>query len=96
MKGALKKEQLDPGQRVFSDQYVSSVPGRNFNGRGQTQSQLLYKGGTVFADATSSYISLHHQVGFTATETICSKLAFERESSLVGNTIKGYHTDNGV
>ena len=31
----LKAEQLTPGQRIFSDQYVTSVPGRNFNGRGQ-------------------------------------------------------------
>ena len=31
-KGVLKTEQLEPGQRVFSDQYVSSKEGRNFTG----------------------------------------------------------------
>ena len=95
-KGATKRDQLIPGQRVFSDQYVSSAPGRNYNGRGQTQSSLTYKGGTVFADAASSYISIHHQMGFTATETISSKIAFEREASSVGVSVSQYNTDNGV
>ena len=31
-KGVLKKEQLIPGQRVFSDQFMSSVDGKNFTG----------------------------------------------------------------
>ena len=31
-RGILKAEQLMPGQRVFSDQYVSSVEGKNFTG----------------------------------------------------------------
>ena len=94
--GATKREQLRPGQRVFSDQYVSSVPGRNYNGRGQSQSRLSYKGGTIFVDAASSYMSIHHQLGFTANETIRSKLIFEREASLLGNKVDSYTTDNGV
>ena len=84
------------GKRIFLDQYVSSVEDKNFNGRGQTQSQLTYKGGTIFVDAASSYISIHHQLGFTATETIRAKIAFEREAAFVGNQITGYNTDNGV
>ena len=95
-RSATKRDQLFPGQRIFSDQYVSSVPGRNYNGRGQSQSQLTYKGGTVFADAASSYISLHHQMGFTAHETILSKIAFEREAFTVGVNVSEYNTDNGV
>jgi len=61
-KDSTKREQLIPGQRIFSDQYVSSTPGRNYNGRGKTQSPLTYKAGTVFADADSSYLFLHHQL----------------------------------
>ena len=57
---------------------------------------LSYKGGTIFADASSSYISIYHQIGFTAVETICSKLIFEREAASVGNEIQSYNTDNGV
>ena len=95
-KGILKREQLSPGDRIFSDQYVSSTLGKNFNGRGQQQSNLSYKGGTIFCDAASGYIYLQHQVSFTSTETVCSLLTFERESAQVGVTIKGYNTDNGV
>ena len=95
-RGKLTQEKLTPGQKVFSDQYVSSVAGRNFTGRGHSQTNIHYKGGTVFVDAASSFMSLHHQVGFTAMETISSKLAFEREASTVGNTIQSYTTDNGV
>ena len=95
-KDKLKREQLIPGQRVFSDQYVSSVSGRNYTGRGHAQTQLMYKGGTVFVDAASSYMSIHHQIGFTAVETIKSKLVFEREAASVGNQVKEYNTDNGV
>jgi hypothetical protein len=95
-KDSTKREQLIPGQRIFSDQYVSSAPGRIYNGRGQNQSSLTYKGGTVFADAASSYISLHPQVGFTATETIKSKIAFEREATTFGAKVQQYNTDNGM
>ena len=92
----LKQEQLSPGQRIFSDQHVSSVHGRNFNGRGQCQTGADFKGGTVFCDAASSFISIHHQVGFTGHETVRSKLTFEREASAVGNTIQSHNTDNGI
>ena len=92
----LKRNQLEPGNRVFSDQFISSVPGRNFTRRGYSQSALSYKGGTIFADDASSYISIHHQVGFTAQETIHSKIIFEREAGHIGNVITEYNTDNGV
>ena len=95
-KGSLKREQLIPGQRMFSDQLVCSTPGRHCNGRGQPLSTLPHRGGTVFCDAASGYISLHHQVSFTAHETQQSMLSFERESAAVGVEVKGYNTDNGV
>jgi hypothetical protein len=56
----------------------------------------MYKGGTVFVDAASSFMSIHHQIGFTAVETIKSKLVFEREAASVGNQVQQYNTDNGV
>ena len=94
--GVLKREQLTPGQRIFSDQYVTSVPGKNFNGRGQQHGHLHYKGGTIFYDAASSYMSIHHQVSFTSHETIQSMMSFERECHSVGIKVQGYNTDNGV
>jgi hypothetical protein len=79
--GILKAEQLQLGQHVFTDQYGSSTEGCNFTGQCHTQTSLAYKDGTIFCDAASSFISIHHQVGFTATETIRSKLTFEREAT---------------
>ena len=95
-RGVLKRNNLAPGDRIFSDQFVSSVPGKNFNGRGQQSANHSYKGGTIFGDAATGYLSIKHQLGFTASETITSLLAFERESTEVGVHIKGYNTDNGV
>ena len=94
--GCLKREQLVPGQRIFSDQYVSSLPGKHFNGRGHLNSTRGFKGGTIFCDAASGFMSIHHQQSFTGHETIQSMLAFERESAEIGVFIHGYNTDNGV
>ena len=95
-KGVLKREKLDPGDLIFSDQYVSSVVGKHFNVRGHLNTRLGFKGGTIFCDASSTYISLHHQQSFTAHETTESMISFEREAAEIGVAIKGYNTDNGV
>ena len=95
-KSSLEREQLIPGERVFSDQLVCSTPGRHCNGRGQQIGNLPCKGSTVFCDAASSTIRIFHQVSFTGGETQKSMLSFERESAAVGVTIKGHNTDNGA
>ncbi len=94
--GALSKNKLQPGDLVFSDQYESRVPGRVFNARGTKVNSEKYCGGTLFCDAATGLISVHHQISLTAMDTIQSKLKFEREAFVVGHTIKAYHTDNGV
>ena len=53
-------------------------------------------GGTIFYDSASKYVDMEHQIGFTASETVVSKLSFERRASHVGIDIKEYRTDNGV
>ena len=63
---------------------------------GQQSANHSYKECTIFCDAATGYLSIKHQLGFTASETITSLLAFERESAEVGVHIKGYNTDNGV
>jgi hypothetical protein len=93
--GALSKDQVSPGQRIFVDQYESRSPGRTFASKGASSS-LKYVGGTLFYDAASGYISIQHQHGFTASETIQAKIKFEQEASQSGVTISAYHTDNGV
>ncbi len=96
-KGILKCEKLERGERIFSDQYASpTVAGRNYNLRGQMQSTLSFKGGTIFCDCATGFIFLRHQVSFTGMETANSMMALEREASSLGFAIKGWHTDNGV
>ena len=94
--GILKQDKLKPGDLVFTDQYVSSLPGQYFNTRSQSSSQHEYRGGTLFADAASGYIYIVNQVGFTADETIAAKLRFEREAQSIGVQVKQYSSDNGV
>ena len=87
---------LEPGDMVFSDQFESRLEGRVFTYKGASPKAEKYKGGTIFCDAASSYISVHNQTSFTAEETVLSKLKFEREEMGVGVDIKRYCTDNGV
>ena len=94
--GALSKKKLQPGDLVFTDQYESSMPGRYYNDKGQMNVHHQYAGGTIFYDVASKFIYLGHQVGFTAEETVMTKMDFEREALGVGVTIKKYSSDNGV
>jgi hypothetical protein len=41
-------------------------------------------------------MSVHHQVTLNATDTINSKIAFEREAQDLGVLIESYQTDNGI
>ncbi len=93
---SLKRDKLEPGDLVFTDQYVSKLEGRVFTYKGASLRAEKYKGGTIFCDAESSFISIHNQTSFTEDETILSKLKFERDSMGVGVVIKRYCTDNGV
>ncbi len=51
--GILKADNLKPGELIFSDQYVSSTPGRVFGRRGASISSQKYCGGTLFVDAAT-------------------------------------------
>ena len=92
----LKVGKLERGQLVFSDQYVCSQPGKNYNHRGQEMRNQQFNGGTIFCDSATGFVYIQHQVGFTASETITAKLNFEREADHLGTKIKEYRTDNGV
>ena len=56
----------------------------------------VYKGGTNFCDSASIKISVHHQVLFTAEETIMSNIKFEREAMGAGVPVDRYFMDNGI
>ena len=94
--GNLLKNNLNPGDCVFSDQLESSVRGRLFHTAGREPDKDRYCGATVFVDAASSYIHTELQVTFNASDTIVAKDNFEKELDHLGVTVKSYHTDNGI
>jgi hypothetical protein len=47
-------------------------------------------------DAASQYVHVTHQISFTASETIASKMRFEGEALTHGVQVLSYHTDNSV
>ena len=92
----MKADKLNPGELIFSDQYVSSVPGRVFGRRGASIASQKYCVGTLLYDASSGKIRVVHQVSLNAHETVAAKLTFEKEDLQVGVSVSNYQTDNGV
>ena len=88
----IRKEDLDPGQRVSIDQYQSTTPGRRLGSKGKEKKKFC--GGTLFYDHSTGYIDARHQVSLNAGETVQSKDRFEQVMADVGRKVKSYHTDN--
>jgi hypothetical protein len=91
--GALKLDQLKPGQTIFCDQLESRVRGRLLHTAGREPTSSRFCGTTVFCDAASNYIHVEHQVTLNASDTINSKLCFERTEKEMGVTVDAYHTE---
>ena len=51
---------------------------------------------TRSTDVDFGRVTVYNQVGFTAEETVESKLRYERDALAEGVHIKAYNTDNGV
>jgi hypothetical protein len=92
----LKQGDLIPGQRISVDHYQSAVPGRLYSSRGSTTASNKFHGGAIFVDHASGRVSLVHQVSLSGSDTVKSKLHFEREADESGVVVQSYHTDNGV
>ena len=94
--GNINKNQLVPGDQVSMDHFVVRTNGRRLNTKGREHVDKMFKGGTIFSDAASGKIVLKFQVSLKASETIQSKMEFERTANSYGVRIKKYRTDNGV
>lgn len=90
----LKRNNLQPGDAVSIDQYVSALPGRLPHTKGKEKAKDRYTGGTIFVDHASTKIFVKHQVSLNAGETVMAKKAFEREAFSNGVIIQQYHADN--
>jgi GAG-pre-integrase domain/Zinc knuckle len=94
--GALKQDDLFPGQKVSVDHFVCSTKGRLPNTYGKEDPKLQYSGGAIFVDHASGYTYIHHQVSLTTHATIESKEAFEAFCRDHGVVVSEYLSDNGT
>ena len=94
--GALKKEDLFPGQAISVDHFVCSTTGRLYESRGQSKDNEKYVGGLIFVDHASGFIHIEFVISLNATETIAAKQRFERTMMSQGVTIVSYQADNGT
>jgi hypothetical protein len=88
--------ELQPGDCVSCDHYSSPVKGRVIADSGHSSTRYGYEGGCIFVDNATGYMFHRAQKSLAASDTIRSKLVFEREAADVGVKIKLIHTDNGV
>ncbi len=94
--GKLKKDALQPGQVIFSDQYQTNIPGKPMKTKDGAGAVQPYRGGMIFCDAASGYIHVEHQVALTSYKTIAAKVNFEQLAIEASVTVTSYHTDNGI
>ena len=81
---------------VYADHYISRDPGRLYHTKGESDQSEIFSGVCVFIDHASGYVCVKHQVDINSTETIESKLTFERGDKSQGVMINVYHTDNEI
>jgi hypothetical protein len=95
--GILKSNQYEPGDKVFTDQFVVHTPGRRLDGFGRDGPERSLHGGTLYTDAASNFVYVECQASMGAGETVMGKTRFEQMCwNLTGVTIKNFHSDNGV
>ena len=88
------RNDLEVGQRVSIDQYMSALPGRLPNTKGKEPKKDKYVGGTIFVDHASQFIHLENQVTLNVGDTIRSKKKFEHLAHSFGRKIRTYRADN--
>ena len=96
LENSLKRNQLKPGNIIFSDHYESRLTWIVFWNRRYKVTSQVYKGGTIFYNSASRKIIVHHKVSFTSEETIVSKIDFEREAMGAGVPVESYSTNNDI
>lgn len=91
---SLRRNNIEPGDMVSLDQYMSALPGRLSHTKGKEKKKDQYCGGTIFVDHASSKVFVKNQVSLNAGETVMAKRMFERDANNSGVQIKAYRADN--
>ena len=92
--GKLRRDDMEPGQKVSMDQYVVTQKGRTLVST--AKDNLKYNGGTIFVDHASGRIFNYNQISLRTGETLIGKRILEREADNIGFRVKGFLADNGI
>ena len=92
--GALSKDNIQPGDKVSCDHYMSTTRGRLPHTHGKESKEKKLVGGTIFVDHATNYIFSNHQNHLTAAATVDSKHQCEKHFGDYGITIKQCSADN--
>jgi hypothetical protein len=93
--GALRKDNLSPGQKVSVDHFICSQKGRLFTSRGKETVKDKYCGGCIFVDHASNYIHVEFQQVLTSHATLEAKTAYEAHCRDFGVIPLKFLSDNG-
>jgi hypothetical protein len=103
--GILSADQLQPGQRIFIDHFMSTTRGRKIKGYGikepsdkspsRGQQGESYCGGCMFVDASTGFVHAEFQSHLSSDETIQAVDNFESMARDNGIIISEYASDNG-
>jgi hypothetical protein len=74
--GAIRRNKLEVGVFVSTDQFICRTPSRLPTGYGRSGSQ--FDGGTIYNDAASGLIWVENQVSLGTSDTIMGKERFEQ------------------
>jgi hypothetical protein len=93
--GPLDNNHLKPGDCVSCDQLESTSLGLIPVHKG-TPTNSSYHAGTLFIDHASRYLYFTPQISTGAIEAVQAKQDFEFHASSFNQTIKRYHSNNGI
>ena len=93
--GDLKHNHFHPGDTVATDHSESRIKKRTLSSFGRITLKQ-YVGGCLFVDHMSSYIHVEHQLGFSSSENIRAKQAYESHYLDHGIMVDSYLANNGV
>ena len=81
---------------MSADHYILRGPYSLYHTKGNPDPSEMFSVGCVCIYHASGYVSINRQEDINFTETVKSKLAFDRYYQSQGVVIKGYHTYNGI
>jgi hypothetical protein len=95
-RGAIKSNNLLPGQEISVDHFVCSTKGRLFSGLGRAADHKLYSGGCLFVDHATNYVHVEFQTSLSSHATLQAKTDFEAACRDFGVLPQRYLSDNGA